>query len=233
MSSSLPFPQLLNDRGIAIPHVLFSLSAPFRLQPYKLSACSDTLPDGAAHQTSRWETGTANFAIIEGVRTAIHYMASLGARCGRVGVDEPLRRKLEGAFEAVEMHEQRICASFLERIREISKLKIFGIVEKITEEIGDEKIDENGNNNNNNAITRRLRRTPTFALQMSGMSAASLAQALVDRGVICGAGHFYAINFPRIVGVDAFARIGFFHYNTLEEVHRVADALGAIAREGK
>ena len=203
------------------------------MQPYKLTACSDTLPDGAAHQTSRWETGTANFAIIEGIRAAIHYLASLGVRSGRVGVDQPLRRKLEGAFEAVEMHEQRICAAFLERIRGIPGLKVFGIVDNITEEMWERKAkdDDDNNNNNHNASTRRLRRTPTFALQLSGMSAASLAQALVDRGVICGAGHFYAINFPRIVGVEAFARIGFFHYNTLEEVHRVADALKVIARD--
>ena len=55
---------------------------------------------------------------------------------------------------------------------------------------------------------------------------------LVARGVVCGAGHFYALGFPRLMELEArggFTRLGFFHYNTMAEVATVCSVLRDLA----
>ena len=64
-------------------------------------------------------------------------------------------------------------------------------------------------------------------------TAPQLAQRLIDRGVACGAGHFYAINFPKLMKLEdngGFTRISFFHYHTLEDVKYVVKILKDISK---
>jgi len=67
---------------------------------------------------------------------------------------------------------------------------------------------------------------------MEGVSGPQLAQQLVDRGIACGAGHFYALNFPKHAQLEegVFVRLSFCHYHTMEEVSTVLKALQDIAR---
>jgi selenocysteine lyase/cysteine desulfurase len=51
---------------------------------------------------------------------------------------------------------------------------------------------------------------------------------LTNRGVVAGSGHFYALYISEDLGLEAtggYVRIGFVHYNTLDEVERVVRAL--------
>ena len=74
-------------------------------------------------------------------------------------------------------------------------------------------------------------RTPTFAVAMDGKHPRRVAEGLGRAGVFVWDGHYYALEVMRRLGVldtGGLVRIGFVHYNTLEEVDRVVDALEAL-----
>jgi len=182
-----------------------------RLEPFKLTACSNLLPSGAS-QSSRWETGTANFESISGIKACIEYLATLDSRAGSgKGVD--LRERLEASYRAIRDHEEDICKLFLATVADLASITVHGVTD--VKQVG--------------------QRTPTFCLTMTGVSGPSLAQQLVDRGIACGAGHFYALNFPKVANLEegVFVRLSFCHYHTMEEVKTVLKALQDIVRRHK
>ncbi|GAL30722.1 cysteine desulfurase [Vibrio variabilis] len=66
-----------------------------------------------------------------------------------------------------------------------------------------------------------LKRTPTFALRSSTHSPEQLAKALGEHNLCVWNGHFYALGLVRQLGLEdkgGVLRVGFMHYNTLEEV---------------
>ena len=115
-------------------------------------------------------------------------------------------------FQMINKHEGSLTQRFLEGIKSIPSLKIYG--------------------NPNPKSTWEGKRTPTFALRMNCFkTAGELAEALVDRKIITAAGHFYAKYFTEALDLDktgGYVRIGFAHYNTIEEVDRVLQALKDI-----
>ena len=116
----------------------------------------------------------------------------------------------------------------LQRLKDIDGVTIYGVKGKIEEnkygrimnmEVFNDEVDK---------------RTPTFAINMEGLTAPELAQELVDRKIACMAGNFYAVNFPKLMGIEdigGFVRLSFFHYHTLEDVERVINSLEEIASQ--
>lgn len=75
-------------------------------------------------------------------------------------------------------------------------------------------------------------RTPTFALTHRSATPSEVAATLTGRQVNAYAGHYYAIEPMRRLGLlDAggAVRIGFVHYHGSDDVARVLDALDAVA----
>jgi cysteine desulfurase family protein (TIGR01976 family) len=73
-------------------------------------------------------------------------------------------------------------------------------------------------------------RTPTFALTHPERSPEQLATALGERGIAAWWGNYYAVEIMERLGLpDGALRIGFVHYNTLEEVDHVLAALSELA----
>jgi cysteine desulfurase family protein (TIGR01976 family) len=69
-------------------------------------------------------------------------------------------------------------------------------------------------------------RTPTFAIDVRGIAAADVAKRLGDQGIFVWAGNYYAVEvMDRLGKPEGLVRIGFVHYNTLDEVDRVLAAL--------
>ena len=69
-------------------------------------------------------------------------------------------------------------------------------------------------------------RTPTFALDVHGIPADHVAQRLGDQGIFVWSGNYYAYEVVHRLGKpEGLVRIGFVHYNTLDEVDRVLAAL--------
>ena len=196
------------------------LMSPGRLRPYKIRVSDDHLPCEENYSMSRWELGTQNFEAIAGVHACIEYIASLGTRFGGIMTGPSItdttgahvhigrRERIEAGWAVVEEHERRIKKRFLEGASTIPNLQVLGI----------------------QCPTRLSDRTCTFAVRKEGLHPDTLTQLLVkEHQVCCTSGNhycdFWESVFPGTSNEDGATRLGFLHYNTLEEVDRVLEAL--------
>jgi cysteine desulfurase family protein (TIGR01976 family) len=76
-------------------------------------------------------------------------------------------------------------------------------------------------------------RTPTFAVTVDGWEPPAVADALAAVGINVWAGHYYAIEPMRALGLldhGGAVRIGFVHHHGPDDVDRVVEALARLAR---
>jgi cysteine desulfurase family protein (TIGR01976 family) len=73
-------------------------------------------------------------------------------------------------------------------------------------------------------------RVPTFAFVVDGMPVREVAERLAARDIAVWDGDYYAFEPMTRLGLqpDGAVRVGFVHYNTLEEVDRVLEALATL-----
>ncbi len=158
-----------------------------------------------ADQTSKWSIGMPAFEIIVGIGAAIDYIASLVP-------EQPSRRaQLVAAMATIKAYESEISERFLRGVVHVPGVRVYG----------------------NTDLERIEERTPTFAVTKDGYSAAELGVALAERGVYLYTGHFYGYESVKRLGLlddgkDGVARLGFVHYNTLEEVDRLLEILADV-----
>ncbi len=171
-----------------------------RLQPYKVRANTNAIPQ-------RWERGTLNHECIAGITACVEYLSELGKPAGEV----PDRRfAIQAAYRAIQVHERGLAQRMLAGLKEIPKLRLYGISDPALVES----------------------RCPTFAVRIEGQTPLELAAKLGEQGIFTWDGNYYAINLTERLGVEqsgGFLRIGFVHYNTEEEVDRVLNHLHSIA----
>jgi cysteine desulfurase family protein (TIGR01976 family) len=73
-------------------------------------------------------------------------------------------------------------------------------------------------------------RTPTFAITLESHAPAAVAAHLAERDIAVWSGNYYALEIMERLGLpDGAVRIGFVHYNTVEEVDRLLAELGRLA----
>jgi cysteine desulfurase family protein (TIGR01976 family) len=123
-----------------------------------------------------------------------------------LGEDGNLRERLVSAFDAIGAYEQSLSGRFLEGIGAMDRITLYG-------------------------ISTAEGRTPTFTIDIDGVSSAEVARRLGDRGIFVWSGDYYAVEVMDRLGVaDAggLVRIGFVHYNTADEVDRVLEALAGL-----
>jgi len=146
----------------------------------------------------RWETGTQSFESLAGVTAAVDYMASLGSGATR-------RDRIASAYQAINEYEAALSHRFLAKLAEMPEVSLYG-------------------------QSTPSGRTPTFAVDVAGMRPHDVAAALGTRGIFVWSGDYYAVEVMRRLdrAEDGLVRIGFVHYNTLEEVDRVLDTIGDI-----
>lgn len=152
----------------------------------------------------KWETGTQSFESLAGVTAAVDYMASLGGAIGS------RRSRLAAALEAIRTYEQTLSARFLEQATQLPGLRVYGLTDV-------ERLDE---------------RTPTFAVSFAGHTPAEVAAFLGEKEFYVWDGHYYAIEVMDRLGTledGGLVRIGFVHYNTLDEIDRLFAALREMA----
>jgi len=74
-------------------------------------------------------------------------------------------------------------------------------------------------------------RTPTFAITLESHAPDAVATHLAERDIAVWSGNYYALEImERLALPDGAVRIGFVHYNTVEEVDRLLEELGRLAR---
>ena len=150
----------------------------------------------------KWETGTQSFESLAGVTAAVDYLAGIGDDKG-----DDRRAALRSAMSIVREHEEELTRRFLAGLERIDGVTLFGIADDRP-------------------------RTPTFAIDVEGVSPAEVGRKLGEKGIFVWDGHYYAVEVMERLGVlDAggLVRIGFVHYNTSIEVDRVLEALELVS----
>lgn len=178
------------------------------LAAYKVRPASDFPP-------SKWETGTPSFEGMAGTRAAVDYLAMLGDISLSSSVNEPWRDltgrrlQLRRAMTIIREYERGLSEQFLQGVAQMRGVDVYGLTD-----MG--RLDE---------------RTPTFAVRVHGRGPDVVARSLARQGIFVWAGHFYALNLlERLEMLESggVVRIGFVHYNTAEEVHRLLNALAQL-----
>ncbi len=146
------------------------------------------------------ETGTQSFESIAGVAAAIDYLASLGNGGDR-------RSRLQAGYASIGEHERELGRRFLDGVSGISKVRVHGVP------------------------SADGPRVATFAISVEGLGADEAACRMAARGLYVWSGHYYALNAIERLGFlnsGGLVRVGFVHYNTVEEVDRALEALAAL-----
>jgi cysteine desulfurase family protein (TIGR01976 family) len=181
-----------------------------RLHAYKVRPASNELP-------WRWETGTQNHEGQAGTLAAVNYLAQIGHDHADQYADQTVgltgrRRDLRAAMLAIRDYEQQLSRHFLEYIQDIPSLQLYGIADR----------------------DRVAERVPTFAITLDDWMPQQLAVALAKRGFATWAGHYYALELVERLGRSdqgGMLRIGCAHYNTVEEIDRLFDALRDLSSD--
>ena len=171
-------------------------------EPYKVRPASDGVPE-------RWESGTLNHEGLAGFVAAVDYLAGLAPPRGTSPAGHSRRALLERGFSAIRAHETALSEGFLKGLP--NGVRLYGIGDAA-------RVDE---------------RVPTFALRVEGVGPRELAEELARRGVFVWDGNYYAQAIMERLGLEdsgGATRVGFCHYTTPDEVDRVLDEIGRIAR---
>jgi len=168
------------------------------LTPYKLRVSSNELP-------GKWMTGTQSHESLAGVAAAVEYLANLGRRTSSVATK---RAALQSAFAAIHTYEQTLCEHLLAGLRQLPNYRVWGITDS----------------------ARVAERVPTFSLTHTRFTPRELAERLAAEGLYAWCGNHYGLPFTEAAGLEPHGtlRIGLLHYNTIEEVDCVLDALRRI-----
>ncbi len=172
-----------------------------RFAPYKVRPAPEAIP-------YRWETGTQNHEGLAGLVAAIAYLTALGQRISPTVTQRC--QALKTAMVVIQEYERSLSEQLIPHLLEIPGLTLYGITDP----------------------SRFGWRTPTVGIRIAGYTPRELAMALGDRGIFTWDGNFYALNLTQRLGVETsggLLRIGFVHYNTLEEMQRLLQTLHELA----
>jgi len=169
--------------------------------PYKLRPAPDEAPE-------RWETGTQNHEGLAGMIAAVDYLSDVGRTYGDASGGDR-RETVVAGFAAIGAHERGLAARFLRGLDDIPSVRLWGISDEA-------RLDE---------------RTPTFAVRVGDQDPLKTATELARRGIYVWDGHYYAITVMErlgLLGSGGAVRIGFCHYNSVDDVDRVLEALADL-----
>lgn len=179
---------------------------------YKVRPATDAIP-------GKFETGTQNHEGIAGVLGAVEYFEWVGREFGNQQLEglreagfQGRRMELKKALTAIRAHEFELSRTMLTSLKSIPGIKIYGLTD----------------------VNRLEERVPTFSFRMQNQHPRLVADKLAREGIYCWDGNYYAINVTEQLGVEndgGMVRVGAVHYNTLEEVERLKEALVKISAD--
>ncbi|HEY2468199.1 MAG TPA: cysteine desulfurase-like protein [Terracidiphilus sp.] len=174
-----------------------------RFRPYKVRPSADQIPD-------RWETGTLAHELIAGVGAAVSYIAGVGLHSNPTA--KTRREALAAAYRNTVAYERTLIARLIDGLQRIPSVRIYGITDP----------------------KRFEERCSTLSLRVGDHPPVSIAKFLDERGIFTWDGNYYAQNLTERLQVEekgGMLRIGLVHYNSLEEVERLLDALREFASQ--
>lgn len=178
---------------------------------YKVRPASNALP-------YKFETGTQNHEGIAGVLGAVEYYEWLGKEFGDEHVEglaeegySGRRLELKKGLMAVHAYEFELNRALLSALQSVPGLELYGITDP-------KKLEQ---------------RVATFSFRLKDMHPRQVAEKLAERDLYVWDGNYYAINVTERLGLEdrgGMVRVGAVHYNTLEEVEKLKEALLEISR---
>ncbi len=183
-----------------------------KLFAYKVRPATNELP-------GKFETGTQNHEGIAGVLGAIEYFEWVGKEFGKEYAEslhnyEGRRLELKKGMAAIHAYEIELGRALLSALGSVPGLRIYGLT------------DEN----------RLQDRVATFSFRLKDMHPRLVAEKLAQDGIYVWDGNYYALNVSERLEVEesgGMVRVGAAHYNTLEEVERLKEALIRISAGGQ
>jgi cysteine desulfurase family protein (TIGR01976 family) len=172
-----------------------------KFRPYKVRPSSDQVPE-------RWETGTQIHELIAGTAAAVEYLADLGRHFDSTVTTR--REALLAAYRETTAYEKVLVTRLIDGLLHIRDLRFFGISDS----------------------SRFSQRCSTISFRLGEHSPTKIAAYLGDRGIFTWDGNYYALNLSERLGVESLGgmlRVGLVHYNTVQEVDRLLNALREFA----
>ena len=118
---------------------------------------------------------------------------------------------LKKAMTAIRAYEFELNRALLSTLEAVPGITIFGLTDM-------RRLDE---------------RVATFSFRLKDQHPHETAQKLADAGIYVWDGNYYAINVTERLGLEdngGMVRVGAAHYNTLDEIARLGEALQKIAK---
>jgi selenocysteine lyase/cysteine desulfurase len=173
---------------------------------YKVRPATNLIP-------GKFETSTLNHEGIAGVLGVIEYFEWLGREFGSEHVEglaeegyTGRQMELKKGLTALRAYEFELSRALLSALQSAPGLEIYGLTDP-------RKLDQ---------------RVATFSFRMQGLPSRQVAEKLNEDGIYAWDGNHYALNVTERLGVEdkgGMVRVGAVHYNTLEEVQKLKEAL--------
>jgi len=177
-----------------------------KLFAYKVRPATNSLP-------GKFETGTQNHEGIAGVLGAVEYFQWVGREFGNEKVEggyQGRRLELKKAMTAIHAYELELGGALLSALESVPGLRLYGLSD----------------------VQRLEDRVATFSFRLKDLHPRLVAEKLAQQGIYVWDGNYYALNTTERLGVEdsgGMVRVGAVHYNTLEEIALLKDALTEIA----
>ena len=157
---------------------------------------------------AKLEPGNASYELGYSTTGIVDYLAEIGAS----GDGEPVRKRIEVAFDRITRHEDALAERLLSYLRSRSDCRIIG------HEHGDD-----------------TRRVPTISFVVDHHDAREIARRMDAYKIAIRFGDFHARRLVEFLGLTAnngVVRVSMTHYNTLDEVDALVAALDEILANG-
>jgi cysteine desulfurase family protein (TIGR01976 family) len=184
------------------------------LRAYRVRPAPDTPP-------GKFETGTNNHEGIAGLLGALEYLAWVGETAGAETLEPGeldgltaaytgRRLVFKRAMRAIRTYEYGLSRALLQTLEAVPGLRLYGPSDPAHPE----------------------GRVPTFSFTLPGYSAEEIARKLDQCGIYTWDGNFYALSVTERLGLEhpggGLLRTGAVHYNSLEEIEKLGEALAAL-----
>ena len=183
-----------------------------KLYAYKVRPAPNSLP-------GKFETGTQNHEGLAGVLGTVEYFEWVGETFGDehgeglAGKGYSGRRStLKKAMAAIQAYEHELNRALLSVFESVPGLTLYGLTD----------------------IRRMDERVATFSFRLKDLPPRTVAEKLAGENIYVWDGNYYAINVTERLGLEdsgGMVRVGATHYNTLEEVQKLKEALLKISAE--
>ena len=170
------------------------------LEPYKVRPAPTSLP---------WcfEPGTQSHEGMAGTAAAVDYFAWVGETMAGAGGSR--RDKVNAGLSLLFDYEAELGARLVNGLLDIPGVRVLGIT----------------------APDAMHRRVPTVSFRHERATPDAIAKQLAERNIFAWSGHNYAVELARALDIEksgGAVRIGPVHYNTLQEIDTVLEALRQI-----